>query len=177
MNWLVTTAAGVRLTVSAMGAHPVSRRRDVRVTRPTCRRFAVLEGREMTSTYGQAGVKTTEELRDFPRMLDILRDTFAHRSAGAGNAVLDFGLSETQVAALLSEGLELVAHHERYSLREVIGTLITLRKQELRAQENLLTRERSIYCSAFVRRLFPAAPRRVVCRRPARTRDRGTRER
>ena len=45
----------------------------------------------MTSTYGQAGVKTTEELRDFPRMLDILRDTFAHRPAGAGNAVLDFG--------------------------------------------------------------------------------------
>ena len=72
-------------------------------------------------------------------------------------AVLDFGLSKTQVAALLSEGLELIANRERYSLREVIGTLITMRKQELRAQENLLTRERSIYCSAFVRRLFHRA--------------------
>ena len=72
-------------------------------------------------------------------------------------AVLDFGLSQTQIATLLSEGLELVANHERYSLREVIGTLITIRKQELRAQENLLTRERSIYCSAFVRRLFKRA--------------------
>ena len=72
-------------------------------------------------------------------------------------AVLDFGLNESQVATLLREGLDLVANHERYSLREVIGTLITMRKQELRAQENLLMRERSIYCSAFVRRLFHKA--------------------
>jgi hypothetical protein len=69
-------------------------------------------------------------------------------------AVLDFGLAETQTAALLRAGLELVARHERYSLRELIGTLAVLRKPELRAQENRLARERSSYCSAFVKRLF-----------------------
>ncbi|HEV2695616.1 MAG TPA: hypothetical protein VG347_22180 [Verrucomicrobiae bacterium] len=69
-------------------------------------------------------------------------------------AVLDFGLSETQVATLLREGLEMVAGRERYSLRELIGTLLVLRKPELRAQENRLARERSIYCSAFVQRLY-----------------------
>lgn len=69
-------------------------------------------------------------------------------------AVLDFGLSNQQVATLLREGLEVVAGHERYSLRELIGTLIALRKPALRARENLLARERSIYCSAFVKQLF-----------------------
>lgn len=69
-------------------------------------------------------------------------------------AILDFGLTEAQVKALLCEGLERVANHERYSLRELIGTLVALRKPELRAQENLLARERSNYCSAFVKRLF-----------------------
>jgi len=72
-------------------------------------------------------------------------------------AVLDFGLNETQVATLLREGLELVAGHERYSLRELIGTLLVLKKPELRAQENRLARERSVYCSAFVKQLYHAA--------------------
>lgn len=69
-------------------------------------------------------------------------------------AVLDFNLTEAQVATLLREGLEMVANRERYSLRELIGTLIALKKPELRAQENKLARERSVYCSAFVQRLF-----------------------
>lgn len=69
-------------------------------------------------------------------------------------AVLDFGLTEMQAAALICNGLERVATRERYSLRELIGTLLALRKPELRAQENLLARERSSYCSAFVKRLF-----------------------
>ena len=72
-------------------------------------------------------------------------------------AVLDFGLSAAQVATLLREGLELVANHERYSLREVAGSLVALRRPELRAQENILARERSAYCSAFVQRLFHQA--------------------
>jgi hypothetical protein len=69
-------------------------------------------------------------------------------------AVLDFGLSEVQVATLLREGLELVANRERYSIRELVGTLIALKKPELRARENLWARERSVYCSAFVKQLF-----------------------
>jgi hypothetical protein len=69
-------------------------------------------------------------------------------------AVLDFGLNETQAATLLGEGLDLVASYERYSLRELLGTLAVLKKPELRAQENRLAQKRSVYCSAFVRRLF-----------------------
>jgi len=69
-------------------------------------------------------------------------------------AILDFGLNETQVTTVLREGLELVARRERYSLRELLGTLMVLKKPELRAQENRLAQERASYCSAFVKRLF-----------------------
>ena len=69
-------------------------------------------------------------------------------------AILDFGLSEEQVAALLREGLELVATRARYSLRELLGTLIALRRQDMRGQNNVLARECSMYCSAFVEHLF-----------------------
>lgn len=72
-------------------------------------------------------------------------------------AVLDFGLTEEQTANLLREGLDLVARHERYSLRELIGTLIALHRPTLRGRENPLARERSVYCSAFVQRLFRSA--------------------
>jgi hypothetical protein len=69
-------------------------------------------------------------------------------------AVLDFGLSEEHVTALLREGLELVATRAKYSVRELLGTLIALRRQELRARTNVLARESSMYCSAFVQHLF-----------------------
>ncbi len=72
-------------------------------------------------------------------------------------AVLDFGLAPSQVEALLRGGLELVARHERYSLRELIGTLIAMRRPELRGRENVLAREQSLFCSAFVQRLFREA--------------------
>lgn len=68
-------------------------------------------------------------------------------------AILDFGLGEEHVSALLREGLELVASRARYSLRELFGTLIALRRQE-RGQNNVLARECSMYCSAFVQHLF-----------------------
>jgi hypothetical protein len=69
-------------------------------------------------------------------------------------AILDFGLNEEQVATLLKEALDLVANRHRYSLRELVGTLIALRNPQLRAEENVLARERSMYCSAFVQYLF-----------------------
>lgn len=72
-------------------------------------------------------------------------------------AVLDFGLPEAQVACLLREGLELVANRARYSLRELIGTLVALRHPGLRSRNNLLARERSMYCSALVQHLFRKA--------------------
>ena len=72
-------------------------------------------------------------------------------------AVLDFGLSEAETSCLLREGLELVATRARYSLRELVGTLIALRHPKLRGRENLLSRQRSMYCSAFVQHLFRKA--------------------
>src|SRR5215471_4938262 len=72
-------------------------------------------------------------------------------------AILDFGLTEAHTACLLREGLELVATRARYSLRELLGTLIALRHPELRGRDNLLARERSMYCSAFVQHLFRKA--------------------
>ena len=72
-------------------------------------------------------------------------------------AVLDLGLSETQIACLLREGLELVANRARYSLRELVGTLVALHRPALRSRSNLLARESSMYCSALVQHLFRKA--------------------
>ena len=72
-------------------------------------------------------------------------------------AVLDFGLTEAQVACLLREGLELVANRARYSLRELFGTLIALHRPELRGRQNLLARESSMFCSALVQHLYRKA--------------------
>ena len=69
-------------------------------------------------------------------------------------AVLDFGLNETQASLLLREGLDLVANRARYSIRELLGTLIALRRPEMRRRNNVLARERSLYCSALVQHLF-----------------------
>jgi hypothetical protein len=69
-------------------------------------------------------------------------------------AVLDFGLTEEQITTVLAEALELSANRARYSLRELFGTLLALRRPELRGRANVLARERSMYCSAFVQHLF-----------------------
>ena len=69
-------------------------------------------------------------------------------------AVLDFGLPQEHISLLLREALDLVASRARYSLRELVGTLIALRHPELRGRENVLSRECSMYCSAFVQYLF-----------------------
>jgi hypothetical protein len=72
-------------------------------------------------------------------------------------AVLDFGLTPAQVESMLSEGLELVANHERYSIREIFGALMGLRQPGLRAGKNPLAREHSLFCSALVRQVFMSA--------------------
>lgn len=72
-------------------------------------------------------------------------------------AILDFHLDPAQVQAVLRESLELLANHTRYSLREILGTLVTLRQPEKRAAGNPLARENSYYCSAFVRQVFHRA--------------------
>ena len=69
-------------------------------------------------------------------------------------AVLDFSLTPEQTAALLGEGLEMVAGRVRYSIRELAGTFIRLRRPKLRAQDNPLARKQSLFCSAFVAHVF-----------------------
>jgi hypothetical protein len=72
-------------------------------------------------------------------------------------AVLDFNLNTDQVGDLLREAVGLAADRARYSLRELLGTLLALRHTTLRSRENLLARERSMYCSAFVQWVFRKA--------------------
>lgn len=72
-------------------------------------------------------------------------------------AVLDFGLADAQVTNMVREGLELLANRARYSLRELVGTWIALRHPHLRSGDNLLARDQSFYCSAFVEFLFRKA--------------------
>lgn len=72
-------------------------------------------------------------------------------------AILDFGLTEAQINAVLAEGLEMVAMKTRYSVRELFGTLFALRNPTLRAKQNLLAQDHSLYCSAFVQHLFRKA--------------------
>jgi len=69
-------------------------------------------------------------------------------------AVLDFGLEKTQVATVVSEGLEMISGRARYSIAELIGTLVGLRIPSRRGKPNLLSKENSFYCSAFVQHLF-----------------------
>jgi hypothetical protein len=73
-------------------------------------------------------------------------------------AVLDFGLTEAQIGCLLREGLDLVANRARYSLRELFGTYIALHRPDLRGRNNVLARESSMFCSAFVQHLFRKLP-------------------
>ena len=72
-------------------------------------------------------------------------------------AVLDFGLTEAQLALVLREALDLVHDREQYSLREIFGVLKGLRHEETRDRENPLARKRSLFCSAFVRHLYSRA--------------------
>jgi hypothetical protein len=72
-------------------------------------------------------------------------------------AVLDFGLTEELTQRVVTEALELVANRIRYSLRELIGTLIALRRPVMRERSNVLARDHCFYCSAFVQYLFQQA--------------------
>ncbi|MFD0893060.1 hypothetical protein KBB96_16695 [Luteolibacter ambystomatis] len=72
-------------------------------------------------------------------------------------AILDFGLTPEQTAAIVTEGLNLVADRTRYSLRELLGVMVAIRSETLRGKTNLLSREKSMFCSALVRHLFRAA--------------------
>ena len=69
-------------------------------------------------------------------------------------AVLDFGLDAAQSTRVLASALDLLANATRYSLRELVGTMLALARPDLRTRENLLAREGSLYCSAFVQHCY-----------------------
>jgi hypothetical protein len=69
-------------------------------------------------------------------------------------AVLDFSLDAGQTRRVLGSALDLLADSTRYSLREIVGTLLALARPTLRERENLLAREGSLYCSAFVQHCY-----------------------
>jgi hypothetical protein len=69
-------------------------------------------------------------------------------------AVLDFNLTFEQIGRLLAGAIDLAAQRARYSLRELAGTFLALRHPKLRAQSNILSRESSMYCSAFIQCVF-----------------------
>lgn len=71
-----------------------------------------------------------------------------------GLAVLDFGLNDGQVGSLLCAAMDLAANRARYSVRELAGTMLALHYPGLRSRRNVLARESSMYCSAFVQFIF-----------------------
>ena len=72
-------------------------------------------------------------------------------------AILDFGITAEQQVKLLTAGLELVANRARYSLSELLGTMLALKLAKPRDGENRLAREHSFYCSALVQHVFRQA--------------------
>src|SRR5689334_11417638 len=81
-------------------------------------------------------------------------DRYYDEKAYPGLAILDFGLSQEQTVNLVKESLDLLARRTRYSLRELLGVLMAMKNPGLRRQENLLARDESFFCSAFVAHLF-----------------------
>ena len=79
---------------------------------------------------------------------------YADETAYPNLAILDFGLTEEQVRCVMTEGLELLSGLARYSLRELVGTLMAMQRPTLRQRENLLAREGSLYCSALVQHCY-----------------------
>jgi hypothetical protein len=69
-------------------------------------------------------------------------------------AVLDLGISEDQLRALLCHGLQMMSDATKYSVRELFGTLIAMKNPSLRPKENVLAREDSFFCSAFVQHIY-----------------------
>jgi len=77
--------------------------------------------------------------------------------AFANLAVLDVGLDAEATRRVLAAALELMAGRARYSLSELVGTLLALRHPRLRGKDNLLAKEGAVFCSAFVQHCFRAA--------------------
>lgn len=82
---------------------------------------------------------------------------YADAAAFPHLAVLDFGLEAEQTRAVLTEALDLLTASAHYSLRELAGTFLAIRRPRLRGRENLLARQGAFYCSAFVQHCYRKA--------------------
>jgi len=69
-------------------------------------------------------------------------------------AILDFGLDDAQTRAVLTEALNLLSGLSHYSLRELLGTLLSMQQPSLRRRRNLLESEGALYCSAMVQHCY-----------------------
>ena len=69
-------------------------------------------------------------------------------------AILDFKLSENQIELILKEALDIVANRAKYSLREILGMLLSLKNETARKSKNKFTQENSFVCSAFVQHCY-----------------------
>lgn len=69
-------------------------------------------------------------------------------------AILDLDLNEQQQTLVLGEALNLVHSKTGYSIREVFGALFTLLKKENRGEENVMARDKALFCSATVQHCY-----------------------
>ena len=75
-------------------------------------------------------------------------------------AILDFGLSEQQTAQVLTAALDLLAGLTRYSLREIVGTLLAVQSRRLRRRGRKGT-PRVAHVTARLTTLGPHTPKSV----------------
>jgi hypothetical protein len=71
-------------------------------------------------------------------------------------AVLNFNLSSHAKREVITEALNLVAGKGKYSLREILGVLISFSKTD-RNSENIFSQENSFICSSFVQHCYHKA--------------------
>ncbi len=69
-------------------------------------------------------------------------------------AVLDFNLNAAQVQQVLGEALNLVADRTHYSLREIMGVLLSFTNKRFRNKENILAQDKAYFCSAMVQKCY-----------------------
>jgi hypothetical protein len=81
-------------------------------------------------------------------------EKFANEADYPNLAILDFGLDAEQTRQVMTEALNLVSGLARYSLREIMGTFLALHRPAMRSRQNVLAREGSLYCSAFVQHCY-----------------------
>jgi len=72
-------------------------------------------------------------------------------------AIVDLGLAPGREQEVVAHALGLVAAGARYSIRELLGTVWAMRRTGGQTRDNVLSQEKSFYCSAFVRHVFAQA--------------------